>query len=86
VSPARKHRKGKGAPVQGSGPGGRVDIGDIRTKLEEIRGDVDEATGTVKPYLTYAAVAGAVTLVVVAFALGRRRGRRKSTWVEVRRL
>lgn len=70
----------------GSGPGGRVEIGDIRAKLGEIRGEVDDTTDKAKPLLTYAAVGGAVALVVVAFLIGRRRGRRSSTWVEVRRL
>lgn len=79
-----KHRKSP--PPQGSGPGGRVEITDIREKLEEIRGEVDQTTDSIRPYLTYAAVAGAVLLVTVAFLAGKRRGRRKSTWVEVRRL
>lgn len=73
-------------PAKGSGPDGKVQIGDIRDKLGEIRGDIDDTTAKAKPYLTYAAVGGAVLLVVVAFALGRKRGRRKSTWVEIRRL
>jgi hypothetical protein len=36
--------------------------------------------------LWYAGVGGAVLLVIVAFLLGRSRGRRKSSWVEIRRL
>ena len=74
-----------GQPVTGSGPGGRVEITDIRAKLGEIRGDIDETAEAARPILTYAAVAGAVVLVGLAFALGKRRGRRKSTWVEIRR-
>lgn len=72
--------------VQGSGPGGRIERSDIQAKLEELRGDVSSTTERARPILTYAAVGGAVALVVVSFWLGRRRGRRKSTWVEVRRL
>ena len=72
--------------MHGSGPGGRVELADIRGKLEELRGEVDEATDTVRPYVTYVAVAGAIVLVAAAFLLGKRRGRRKSTWVEIRRL
>jgi hypothetical protein len=34
----------------------------------------------------YAAVGGTVALVVLAFVLGSKRGKRKSTWVEIRRL
>ena len=67
-------------------PGQRIDITDIRTKLEEIRGDTDETAAAAKPYAMMAAVGGAVVVVAVAFLLGRRRGRRKSTWVEIRRL
>lgn len=71
---------------RGSGPGGRIEKADIQAKLAELRGDADERIEAARPVLTYAAVGGAVLLVVVAFALGRRRGRRRSTWVEVRRL
>jgi hypothetical protein len=76
----------KTVPVSGSGPGGRIEIGDIRSKLVEIRGDVDQTVERNKPVATYAAVGGAVLLVVLAFVLGRSRGKRKSTWVEIRRL
>jgi hypothetical protein len=82
----RGDKNRKSPPPEGSGPGGRVEITDIRKKLEEIRGEVDQTTDSIRPYLTYAAVAGAVLLVTVAFLAGKRRGRRKSTWVEVRRL
>ena len=75
-----------GQTPTGSGPGGRIEIGDIRAKLGELAGEVDDTTSRAKPVLTYVAVGGAVALAVVAFALGRRRGRRRSTWVEVHRL
>jgi hypothetical protein len=83
MSPKRDD-KAAGAP-EGTGPGGRVEISDIRAKLEEIRGEVNETTDSVRPYLTYAAVAGVVVVIAVAFLAGRKRGRRKSTWVEIRR-
>lgn len=73
-------------PPSGKKPGERVEIGDIRAKLEEIRGDTDQTAETIKPKATVAVVAGVVVVVAVAFVLGRRRGRRKSTWVEIRRL
>jgi hypothetical protein len=81
MSPSRS----ASAPV-GSGPGGRIEIGDIRTKLEEIRGDTAETVESAKPVALAGAIAGVVVLVGVAFLLGRRKGRRKSTWVEIRRL
>jgi hypothetical protein len=72
--------------IPGSGPGGRVELSDLRSKLGEIQGEVEETTETARPYLTYAAVGGIILLVLTAFVLGRRRGRRKATWVEIRRL
>jgi hypothetical protein len=74
------------APATGSGPDGKVELDDIRAKLVEIRGEVDETTDRAKPIAIYAAVGGAVVLVVLAFVLGRRRGQRQATWVEIRRL
>lgn len=70
----------------GSGPHGRIEVGDIQAKLEEIRGDTTEAAEQAKPVAMIGAVAGVVVVVGIAFLLGRRRGRRKSTWVEIRRL
>ena len=76
----------KPVQVSGSGPHGRVEIGDIRSKLREIKGGVDETTETAKPYALAAGVAAVIGLVALAFILGRSRGRRKDTWVEIRRL
>jgi hypothetical protein len=73
-------------PVKGSGPDGAIELGDIRSKLGEIRGDIDDVADTAKPYLTYAAVAGAIAVIAIAFIAGKRRGRRKATWVEIKRL
>jgi len=73
------------AAVEGSGPGGRVEIGDIRAKLREIKGGVDETTETAKPYALAGGIAGVIALLALAFLLGRRRGHRKDTWVEIRR-
>ena len=72
--------------VKGSGPGGRIEAVDIRSKLREIRGEVDEKAETAKPAALSAGVAAVIVIVVVAFLLGRRRGQRKTTWVEIRRL
>lgn len=64
----------------------RITRGDIEAKLRDMRGDVEEtAEGAKTPIL---AIAGgvAVAVVVLAFLLGKRRGRRKSTVVEIRRV
>jgi hypothetical protein len=85
MSPSFRRGNRTGTP-SGSGPGGRIEITDIRSKLEEIRGDTDEAVESAKPVALIAGIAGGVFLLGVAFWLGRRKGRRKSTWVEIRRL
>jgi hypothetical protein len=72
--------------VRGSGPGGRIEVVDIRSKLQEIRGEVDEKADSAKPVAMYAGVAGVILVIAVAFLLGRSRGKRKATWVEIRRL
>jgi hypothetical protein len=73
-------------PIPVATRNGRVEMTDIRSKLEEIRGEVNETTEQAKPTLTYAAVVGVVVLVGLAFVLGRKRGRSKSTWIEISRL
>jgi hypothetical protein len=63
-----------------------ISRGDIEAKLREIQG---EATTTGENVRTYAMVGGAVVAVAVVgavFWLGKRRGRRKTTIVEVRRV
>ncbi len=64
----------------------RVTRDDIESKLREMRGDIDAGVDEVRGY---ALVAGAVALVVLilgAYLSGRRRGRRRATLVEIRRL
>lgn len=65
---------------------GRITRADIEAKLRDMRGEVDKTADAARtPILAVAgAVAGAV--VLVAFLLGKRRGRRKSTVVEIRRV
>ena len=59
---------------------------DIEAKLREIKGEVETTTDTAKPYAIAAVAALAVVVVGVAYALGRRKGRKKTTVVEIRRV
>ncbi len=70
------------APSTGAG---RITRDDIEAKLRQIRGDADTAGEAAKGVGGVLGVAAMAAAVVVAFALGRRRGRRSSTVVEVRR-
>lgn len=59
---------------------------DIEDKLRELRGDFDSG---VEQARGYGIVAGAVVLVLLvlgAYASGRRRGRNRATFVEIRRV
>ena len=59
---------------------------DIESKLREIRGEVEDVGNASKGY---AVAAGAIVLAAVvagAYFLGRRKGKKRSTVVEIRRV
>jgi len=59
---------------------------DIEAKLREIRGVTDTTTEVAQEAAKPALVILVIAVVVGAFLLGRRRGRKRSTIVEVRRV
>jgi hypothetical protein len=59
---------------------------DIEEKLREIKGEVDTTTTAAKPYAIAAGAAVLVVVVGIAFLLGKRRGRKRTTVVEIRRV
>jgi hypothetical protein len=59
---------------------------DIEAKLREIKGDVDETTENAKPIVEMAAIGGVILLILLAYLLGRRKGKKKTTVVEIRRV
>jgi hypothetical protein len=63
-----------------------VTRGDIEAKLREIRGTVEEELPSPEGAQRGGLALGAAALLVLAFWLGRRRGRKKSTIVEIRRI
>jgi len=64
----------------------RVSRTDIDAKLREIKGEVDQAGEAARPYGIAAAVGGAILVLLFAYLLGRRRGKKKTTIVEIRRV
>jgi hypothetical protein len=66
-------------------PQAKVSRDDIEAKLREIQGEVDETAESAKGMAVAAGAAIAVGLIVVVFLLVKRRGKRKTTIVEVRR-
>jgi hypothetical protein len=67
-------------------PPTNVSRDDIEAKLREIRGEVDSVGEASKGYLIAAAAVAGLAVVAAAFVLGRRKGRRRTTVVEVRRV
>ena len=63
----------------------RISRDDIETKLREIQGEVDDTAEQAKGIAIAVGAVIAVGVLVVVFALGSRRGRGKTTVVEVRR-
>lgn len=65
---------------------GRITRADIEGKLRDMRGEVEEtAEATKAPTMAIGAGVAAV-IVIAAFLMGKRRGRRRSTVVEIRRV
>lgn len=64
----------------------RISRDDIEAKLRELKGEVDETTEKAKPIGMAAAAVAAVLVVGVVYLLGKRRGTKLSTVVEIRRV
>jgi hypothetical protein len=70
----------------GPATGDRVTRADIESKLRQIRGEAEKTGESAKSAgMVVASIVG-VAFVGVVFLLGKRRGRRKSTIVEIRRV
>lgn len=65
---------------------GPVTRGTIEAKLREIRGEVETTAESARPYAIVAGVVVAVAVVGMAYLLGRRKGKKKTTLVEIRRV
>ncbi len=68
------------------GQGATVTRDDIERKLREIRGEAGDVAESGRNYAVIAAVATAVAVVAVAYFFGRRKGNKRSTVVEIRRV
>ncbi len=66
--------------------GARVTRGDIESKLRQIRGEAEKTGETAKSTGMIVGSVVAVAVIGLVFLLGKRRGRRKSTIVEIRRV
>jgi len=59
---------------------------DIEAKFREIKGDIDETAESAQGMAITVGAVIAVVVVLGVFVLGKRRGKKKTTFIEVRRL
>jgi hypothetical protein len=63
----------------------RITRDDLENRLRAIQGDVSTTAGDAKASAAQIGIAVALLLLLLAFLLGNRRGKRKATIVEIRR-
>lgn len=66
--------------------GATVSKDDIEAKLREIRGEVDEVGEAGRSYAVVVAIGAAVAVIALAYLLGKRAVKKRTTVVEVRRV
>jgi hypothetical protein len=59
---------------------------DLESKFRELEGEATSTARQAKTYAVAAVAVAVVTVAAVAFVLGRRRGKKKTTVVEIRRI
>ena len=74
------------ADGKGSGDGRKVTRADLEAKLTEIDAELSDTGEAMKPKALALGVGALVVILILAFLLGRRKGERKTTIVEVRRI
>jgi hypothetical protein len=67
-------------------PDRKITKDDIQAKLEELKGEVDERTEAAKTPVLAVAIGVVFVAVAAAYILGRRKGRRRQTVLEIRRI
>ena len=67
-------------------PKRKITRDDIEAKLRELQGEVDQRADAAKVPAVAIAVGVAVVTIAAAYWLGRRKGRKRQTVLEIRRL
>lgn len=67
-------------------PQKRISRDDLEDKFRELEGDAREQVESARSTLITGGVVAAVLLLMLAFLLGTRKGRKRSTVVEIRRV
>jgi hypothetical protein len=64
---------------------GKITRSDIEAKFRELKGDIEETAESAKGMAIAVGAAVAVVVVLGVFLLGKRRGKKQTTFIEVRR-
>jgi hypothetical protein len=64
----------------------KISRDDIEAKLRDMTGGLEETVEAARPRLISSAAAGVLLVVLLAYLLGRRRGRKRSAIVEIRKV
>jgi hypothetical protein len=64
----------------------KISRDDLENKLREMSGGMEDTVEAARPTLISSAVAGVLLVALVAYLLGRRRGRSRSAVVEIRKV
>jgi hypothetical protein len=64
----------------------RITRDDLENRFRALQDDVQGKVNDKKQTMTTAAIAGGVVLLLLFFFLGKRSGKKKTTFVEIRRL
>jgi len=64
----------------------KITRADLEAKLTEIDAELSDTGEAIKPTATAIGIGALVLFLIAAFLLGRRKGQKRSTIVEVRRL
>ena len=64
----------------------RISRDDLEAKLRDLSGGLEDTVDAARPKVISSAAAGILLLVLLAYLLGRRRGRARSAIVEIRKV
>ncbi len=64
----------------------RITRGDLEAKLRQVTGEATDSVEAVRPQLIGSAVGALLLAMIIAYLFGRRRGRKRSAVVEIRRV
>jgi hypothetical protein len=73
-------------PTTTTAPRARISRDDIEDKIRELEGGAREQVESARSTVITAGVVAALLVLLLAFLLGTRKGRKRSTVVEIRRI